>query len=104
MGAKSDLEIMGLIAKEMGLNLGVWSPDHVFAEIRRSVRGYNVALPIIATGGAAPTAPVNGHVNATSRPELIRTEGETLFTSGTLTRYSKVLSSLMEAPGALYKP
>jgi NADH-quinone oxidoreductase subunit G len=104
MGVKSDLEIIGLIGKEMGLDLGIWSPDKVFEEIRRKVPGYNVALPVIATGGAAPTLPVNGPVSAGSRPELIQDSGDTLFTSGTLGRYSKVLSSVMEAPGALYKP
>jgi predicted molibdopterin-dependent oxidoreductase YjgC len=104
MGVKSDLEILGLIGKEMGLDLGIWSPDKVFEEIRRTVRGYNVALPIVATGGAAPTTPVNGPVPASSRPELIRDSGDTLFTSGTLGQNSKVLNSVMEAPGALYKP
>jgi NADH-quinone oxidoreductase subunit G len=104
MGVKSDLEIIGLIGKEMGLELGIWSPDKVFEEIRREVRGYNVALPVIATGGAAPTLPINGPVSADSRPELIQDSGDTLFTSGTLGRYSKVLNSVMEAPGALYKP
>jgi NADH-quinone oxidoreductase subunit G len=104
MGVKSDLEIIGLIGKEMGLELGIWSPDKVFEEIRREVRGYNVALPVIATGGAAPTLPVNGPVPADSRPELIQDNADTRFTSGTLSRYSKVLNSVMEAPGALYKP
>jgi len=104
MGAKSDLEILGLIGKEMGLSLGIWTPDKVFEEIRRTVRGYNVALPVIATGGAAPTMPRNGPIPADSRPELIHSAGQTLFTSATLGRYSKILNSLMEAPGALYKP
>jgi len=104
MGVKSDLEIVGLIGKEMGLEMGIWSPDKVFEEIRRTVRGYNVALPIVATGGAAPTTPVDGGVSAASRPELIHERGDTLFTSDSLGRYSKVLNSVMEAPGALYKP
>ena len=56
MGTKSDLEIIGLIAKEMGLSLGVWTPEKVFDEIRREVPGYAVPLPVIATGGAAATA------------------------------------------------
>ena len=30
MGAKPDLEIMGLLAKEMGVNAGIWKPDNVF--------------------------------------------------------------------------
>jgi NADH-quinone oxidoreductase subunit G len=103
MGAKADLEIFGLIAKEMGLNLGIWTPDKVFEEIRKEVRGYQVALPVIATGGAAQTMPVNGRVPASSRPDLIRSAGDTLFTSGTLGRYSKMLNQVMEAPGKLYE-
>src|SRR5262249_30385558 len=34
MGTKTDLEIFGLIAKELSLNLGIWLPDKVFEEIR----------------------------------------------------------------------
>ena len=104
MGVKSDLEIIGLIGKEMGLEMGIWSADKVFEEIRRTVRGYNVALPVIATGGASPTTPLNGHVPADSRPDLIQDSGDTLFTSGSLSQHLKVLNSVMEAPGALYKP
>jgi NADH-quinone oxidoreductase subunit G len=102
MGTKSDLEIIGLLSKEMGINIGIWSPDKVFDEIRRNVRGYNVPLPMVATGGAAQTTPVNGHVPASSRPDLIQSSRDTLFTSGSLGRYSKKLSSVVEAPGKLY--
>jgi NADH-quinone oxidoreductase subunit G len=102
MGSKSDLEIMGLLSKEMGVNIGIWTPDKIFAEIRANVRGYNIPLPIVATGGAAQTIPVNGHVPASSRPELIQSARDTLFTSGTLGRYSQALSSVIESPGGLY--
>lgn len=104
MGTKSDLEIFGLLAKELGLNLGIWTPDKVFEEIRRTVQGYNVPLPVIATGGAAQTAAVNGGVPSKGKPEYIRSAGDTLFTSGTLGRYSKMLNRVLEAPGQLYKP
>jgi NADH-quinone oxidoreductase subunit G len=100
MGAKTDLEIMGYIAKEMGLNLGMWLPEKVLEEIRQKVRGYAVPLPVLATGGAAPTQPLNGRVAAL--PGAIASAGDTLFTSGTLSRYSKMLNSVMEAPGRLY--
>ncbi len=104
MGTKSDLEIIGLIAKGMGIKIGIWTPDAVFEEIRTTVHGYNVPLPVIATGGAARTAPVNGRLAVESRPDLIRSAGDTLFTSGSLGRYSNTLRSVLEAPGALYKP
>jgi len=100
MGTKTDLEICGLIAKEMGLNLGIWLPDKVFDEIRKTVRGYNVPLPVLATGGAAATVPLNGRVQGL--PGVIQSAGDTLFTSGSLSRYSKILNSVMESPGALY--
>ncbi|MBS1827706.1 MAG: NADH-quinone oxidoreductase subunit NuoG [Acidobacteria bacterium] len=104
MGSKPDLEIMGLIAREMKLNLGIWSPSNVFDEIRSSVSGYNIPLPIIATGQAAQTSPLNGRVPVTPRPDLIQSAGNTLFTSGSLGRYSKKLTSVMEYPGQLYRP
>ena len=104
MGTKSDLEIFGLLGHEMGLELGIWSPDTVLDEIRQNVRGYNVTMPILSSGGAAPTSPVNGRVNVEMRPELIRSAGDTLFTSGSMTKYSPVLNSVAERPGKLYKP
>lgn len=104
MGAKTDLEIFGAIAREMGPDvvkaLGIWTPDKVFEEIRKNVHGYNVPLPVVATGGAAPTTPLNGRVAAL--PGTVASAGDTLFTSGTLGKYSKILNSVMEAPGALY--
>jgi NADH-quinone oxidoreductase subunit G len=103
MGVKADLEIMGLLSKEMGLDLGIWTPEKVFDEIRRTVRGYDVQLPIVVTGGAAPTQPVNGGLAVLPDPELIRSSEDTLFSSGSLGRYSKMLNAAMEAPGKLYK-
>ncbi len=103
MGAKSDLEIFALLARTMGINAGANHHEKLFEEIRARVHGYNVPLPVIATGGAASTAPVNGRVNIESRPDLIRSFGETLFTSGSLGRYSKTLASVLEAPGQLYQ-
>jgi len=103
MGAKPDLEIFGLIAKEMGLNLGIWTPDKVFEEIRKAVRGYNVPLPVVASGGAAQTQPVNGRVTSNIDPAAIQSNNDTLFTSGSIGKYSKILGSVMEAPGGLYK-
>ncbi len=100
MGTKTDLEIFGMIAREMGLQLGIWLPDKVFEEIRQTVHGYNVPLPVVATGGAAVTMPLNGRV--ASLPGVIQSAGDTLFTSGSISKYSKVLNSVMEAPGGLY--
>ena len=99
MGAKPDLEIIGFIAREMGVAaaLGPWLPDTVFAEIRKSVRGYEVSTPVLATGGAAQTMPVNGRIPVPDRPDLVQSDHNGLFASGTLGRYSKVLHSVLES-------
>ena len=98
MGTKPDLEIFGLIGKEMGLAplLGPWISDTVFNQIREAVPGYQVPLPVVATGGAAQTVAVNGRIPIESHPELIESAHDTLFTSGTLGRYSKILNSVLE--------
>jgi NADH-quinone oxidoreductase subunit G len=98
MGAKADLEIMGFIAREMGAAamLGPWTPQAVFEEIRSKIHGYDVPLAVLATGGAAQSMPVNGRIPVEIRPELARSDHNGLFASGTLGRYSKVLSSVLE--------
>ncbi len=99
MGAKPDLEIMGFLAREMGAAaaVGPWVPDTVFAEIRKTVHGYEVPLPVLATGGAAQTVPVNGRIPVEQRPDLVQSDHNGLFASGTLGRYSKVLNSVVES-------
>jgi NADH-quinone oxidoreductase subunit G len=79
--------------------LGPWMPEKVFHEIRRTVPGYDIPLPVIDTGGAAPTMPVNGRVAEPTgeRPDLIHSDHNGLFASGTLGRYSKVLNSVLES-------
>jgi NADH-quinone oxidoreductase subunit G len=102
MGAKTDLEIMGFLAREMGAAavLGPWTPETVWAEIRHSVRGYDIPTPAIDAGGAAQTVPLNGRIavdpGAELRPDLVQSDHNGLFASGTLGRYSKVLNSVVE--------
>src|SRR5664280_899656 len=98
MGAKTDLEIMGFLAREMGAAavLGPWVPETVWAEIRHSVRGYDLPMPAIAAGGAAQTVPVNGRIPVELRGDLVQSDHNGLFASGTLGRYSKVLNSVVE--------
>lgn len=103
MGTKSDLEIIALLAKEMRQDLGSAKPEVIFQEIRRSVPGYDISLPVIETGGAVPSGPFNGHVQISSPNNVVRSARNTLFTSGTLGRFSKMLNSVIESPGELYR-
>jgi NADH-quinone oxidoreductase subunit G len=104
VGAKTDLAIIGLLARGMGVDLGKVDADALFAEIAASVPGYKqLPMPVILTGGAAQTHPVNGGVPASLVPGLIASARDTLFTTGSLTRYSKLLNEVLEKPGALYR-
>ncbi len=98
MGAKPDLEIMGFIAREMGVAgvLGPWIPDTVTDQILKTVHGYHVPAAALATGGAAQTMPVNGRISVENLPALVHSDHNGLFASGTLGRYSKVLHSVVE--------
>ncbi|HXE62985.1 MAG TPA: NADH-quinone oxidoreductase subunit NuoG [Bryobacteraceae bacterium] len=104
LGVKSDLEIIGLIAKEMGLApvVGPWHPETVYNEIRKTVKGYNIPLAMLSVQ-AQQSMPVNGRVPVEARPDLIHSSHNGLFESGTLGRYSKVLNSVMEARMSRYK-
>jgi len=101
-GAKPDLEILGLLAREMNIDLGASNPNTVLDEIRQSVGGYNVALAVLATGGAVQAAPVSGHAAADAPAGLVRSARDTRFTSGSLTRYCRTLNAVAEAPGRLF--
>ena len=95
-GPKPDLEILGLIAKEMGVDLGSIQNEEVFEEIRQLVKGYDLPMATLLTGGAVPALPLDGRVPHRARPELIYSANDTLFTSGTLGRYSNTLNSVVE--------
>jgi NADH-quinone oxidoreductase subunit G len=102
MGAKSDLEIIALLAKEMRCDWVTPTTETVFQEIRRLVLGYDLPLAVIETGGVATTTPATGELSFRAQPELVRSAGNTLFTSGTMSRYSHMLNAVMESPGSLY--
>jgi NADH-quinone oxidoreductase subunit G len=102
MGAKSDLEIIALLAKEMRSDWVTPTTETVFQEIRRLVLGYDLPLAVIETGGVATTTPATGELSFRAQPELVRSSGNTLFTSGSMSKYSHMLNAVMESPGALY--
>jgi NADH-quinone oxidoreductase subunit G len=97
MGAKTDLEIFGFLAREMGVaaELGPWTPAAVFEEIRSRVPGYDLPWPAIAAGGAVQTSAVSGPISSTQGAPA-RSDHNGLFASGTLGRYSRVLNSVLE--------
>ena len=84
MGTQPDLEIFGLLAKEMGISVSAVRLRRTRYS-KRSGRQFSDIMfpcPLSCTGGAAQAMPLNGRVPATPAPELIQSARDTLFTSG----------------------
>jgi len=105
MGPRSDFDLLRIMSHQLEkLGLGkafhYKTPATVFEEIRKVVRGYNVELTGLLTGGAEPTKPhfsKNGHAPYDVPAQLIRSANDTLFTSGSLGRFCTMMQSLPEA-------
>ena len=105
MGPRSDFDLLRIISHQLErLGLGkafhYKTPGAVYEEIRKAVPGYDVPQAGLLTGGAEPTgirAPRNGHAPYDVPAGVIRSAQDTLFTSGTLTRFCTMMESLPEA-------
>ena len=95
LGVKTDLEILNALAKMMDKPLPFNSPDDVLREITEHVPGYSVSTANLILGNALATQPA-GSPPPLARPELIRSSRDTLFTSGTLGRFSWALNAVEE--------
>jgi NADH-quinone oxidoreductase subunit G len=95
-GTRSDLEIILALARLMGQKWPHQSADEVLQEIVATVPGYALALPNLLMGRAVGTQP-RGVPPALERPDLVFSSHDSLFTSGTLSRYSWALNSVDEA-------
>jgi NADH-quinone oxidoreductase subunit G len=77
--------------------LSPFDPLAMLDEIQRLVPGYDVSrLNLMAGNDQHTQIPDIGEGQLPSHPELIVPSDDTLFTSGTLGRYSTVLNSVME--------
>jgi NADH-quinone oxidoreductase subunit G len=105
MGTRSDFDILRFLSYQLaqhGLGKAIpqRTPDAVFEEVRLSVKGYDLAMATLLLGEAERTTPVssvNGNANFDVPAGAIFSSGDTLFTSGSLTRYCTMIQSLPEA-------
>ncbi len=95
-GTRSDLEIVLTLARLFGQSWPYHSPDDVLREIIARVPGYAIAHPNLVVGRALATHP-EGAPPALERPDLVFSSRDSLFTSGTVSRYSWALNSVDEA-------
>src|SRR5574337_944071 len=95
-GTRSDLEILLALARQFGQKWPYSSADDVLREIIAHVPGYAIPLPSLLVGRAVRTRP-EGRPPELERPDLVFSSRDSLFTSGTLSRYSCALNSVDEA-------
>jgi NADH-quinone oxidoreductase subunit G len=77
-----------------------FDPNAMLDEIQRLVPGYDFSRLNLFAGSDVHTHAAGDGVGAEQNPELIWPSNDTLFTSGTLGRYSNTLNSVFER----YKP
>ena len=95
-GTRSHLEILLALARLMGQKWPYQSSEDVLREIIALVPGYGIPLPSLLVGRAVPTRS-EGMPPALERPDLVFSSRDSLFTSGSLSRYSWALNSVDEA-------
>ena len=95
-GTRSDLEILLALARLLGQTWSYRSADDVLREIIAHVPGYAIALPSLLVGRAVQTQPA-GTPPALASDDLVFSSRDSLFTSGTVSRYSWALNSVDEA-------
>jgi NADH-quinone oxidoreductase subunit G len=106
MGARSDFDILRILShqlaqQKLGQPIPLRTPDAAFDEISRTVPGYDVSRAGLLTGAAEPIQPnfaaTNGHRPAEPAAGVIFSNNDSLFTSGSLTPYCRMIRSLREA-------
>jgi NADH-quinone oxidoreductase subunit G len=95
-GTRSDLEILLALARLFGQRWNYHSPDDVTREIIAKVPGYALPLPSLLVGRAVETR-AEGLPPELEATNLVFSSRDSLFTSGTVSRYSWALNSVDEA-------
>jgi NADH-quinone oxidoreductase subunit G len=94
---EADRHAVWLAARNLEPKLSPFDPEALLDEIQRLVPGYNFSRLNLFSGGDVHTfAPEHSSVVQPSSPENIVPANDTLFSSGTLGRYSNTLNSIVE--------
>ena len=94
---EADRHAVWLEAQGLEPRMSPFDPMAILDEIQRLVPGYDVSRLRLAAGNDVHTRALEvGPGTAATDPDLILPAADTLFTSGTLGRYCKVLQSVAE--------
>ena len=94
---EADRHAVWLTANNLEPKLSPFDPFAILDEIQRLVPGYNLLRLQLLSGNdqhLSPAVPAGGLVQIGNRRDLVLPANDTLFTSGTLGRYSNALSEL----------
>ncbi|HVI10071.1 MAG TPA: NADH-quinone oxidoreductase subunit NuoG [Candidatus Binatia bacterium] len=94
---EADRHAVWLEAHGLELKMSPFDPMAILDEIQRLVPGYGVSRMSLLAGNAQHTSLTNVGAGAAHKPELIAPANDSLFSSGTLGRYSNTLQSVIES-------
>ena len=104
MGPRSDFDLLRILSHQLekqglGTAFHYRNPAAVFEEIRKTVPGYDVELGVLLAGEAREAQiPVRRNGRPYDVPVgLVRSANDTLFTSGTLSKFLTTIESVPEA-------
>jgi NADH-quinone oxidoreductase subunit G len=94
---EADRHAVWLEAHGLEPKMSPFDPTAILDEIQRLVPGYDVSRMNLLTGNSEHTSLTKAGVSAAHKPESISPANDTLFSSGTLGRYSRALNSVSES-------
>jgi NADH-quinone oxidoreductase subunit G len=95
---ESDQHAVWLASRNLEFKMNPFDPTAMLDEIQRLVPGYDISRLTLLAGQDEHTQLVQiKGATASGQPELIFPSNDTLFSSGTLGRYSNALNSVMES-------
>ncbi|HEY0786441.1 MAG TPA: molybdopterin-dependent oxidoreductase, partial [Acidobacteriaceae bacterium] len=95
---EADRHVIWLAANNLEIKVSPFDPFATLDEIQRLVPAYNVSrFELLAGGAQRMHADLVQIESAAGRADLVLPSNDSLFTSGTLGRYSKVLHSVLES-------
>jgi NADH-quinone oxidoreductase subunit G len=94
---EADRHAVWLEMHGLELKLSPFDPIAILDEIQHLVPGYDVPRANLLAGNSEHTSLAKSGTGVAHKPALIAPAKDTLFTSGTLGRYSKALKSVIES-------
>jgi NADH-quinone oxidoreductase subunit G len=94
---EADRHAVWLEAHGLEPKMTPFDPMAILDEIQRLVPGYDVSRMNLLAGNSQPTSLTKSGSSAAHAPGTIVPANDTLFSSGTLGRYSRALQSVVES-------